>query len=115
MDGNFTTELQQKLFLSTFSMFWNFYNKCFSIITQQKTETSFPGTVYFVSAGFTTIAIVFCVTINYMLKGRKMTDLTKYVKESDVQTSKDIAFRNGLPIPMDDLPSYNNAMGITSF
>ena len=59
--------------------------------------------------------MAFGVTINYMLKGRKMTDLTKYVNESDAQNSNNVALKRGVSFPIDGLPSYNNAMGITSF
>ena len=69
--------------------------------------------MYFVSAGFTTIAILFCVTINFMLKGRKMTDLTKYIESSDDLQYKNELF-DGVNVASIDYP-YRNTMGVTSF
>ena len=48
----------------------------------QATNNDFPGMVYFASAGFTAIAIVFCALINVRLKGRKVTNLTKDIEPS---------------------------------
>ena len=46
-------------------------------------DSSVPGTVFFVSAGSTAIAVLLTITINILLKGRKMTDLTQYFETKD--------------------------------
>ena len=69
--------------------------------------------MYFVSAGFTAIAILFCVTINIMLKGRKMTDLTKYIESSDDLQHKNELY-DGVNVTTIDYP-YRNTIGVTSF
>ena len=57
---------------------------------------------------------MFCVTINIMLKGRKMTDLTEYIESPDEGKNKSNQFYNGVNLAAME-SHYRNINGITSF
>ena len=80
----------------------------FSCSLLKATSDSVPGTIFFVSAGITTTAIVLNLTVNFLLKGSKMTDLTQYIDTPEDTNKAGI-------IPGIAPPPYHTVAGISSF